>query len=197
MLSFKRLPSVKLKVVFATLVVFFLSAVIVASVLKKPEYLDLSQVYEISKKYPTIFIIRHGERCDRSNNECFSEPDGITVNGTQKAIQLGKDLSDIIGAYNLYTTNTTRTKQTACFFSNGVSPVIVSLSNNGESPVRKILDLSYQSKNSVVFTHNHCLSRIAKDMRWWRLKPRYLETLVLHREANNLILDGVLKYQLK
>ena len=39
------------------------------------------------------------------------------------------------------------------------------------------------------------LSRIAKDMRWWKLKPGYLETLVLHREANNLILDGVLKYQ--
>ncbi|ELG86350.1 hypothetical protein A311_03754 [Escherichia coli KTE146] len=194
MLSFKRLQSVKLKVVFATLVLFFVSGVIAVSVLKKPEYLDLKQVYDISKKHPTIFIIRHGERCDRSKNECFSEPDGITVNGTQKAIQLGKDLSNIIGEYNLYTTNTTRTRQTACFFSNGASPAIISLSNNGESPVIKILDLSYQSKNSVVFSHNHCLSRIAKDMRWWKLKPEYLETLVLHREENNLILDGVLKY---
>ncbi|ELJ4054261.1 lipopolysaccharide core heptose(II)-phosphate phosphatase [Escherichia coli] len=194
MLSFKRLQSVKLKVVFATLVLFFMSAVIAVSVLKKPEYLDLKQVYDISKKYPTIFIIRHGERCDRSKNECFSEPDGITVNGTQKAIQLGKDLSNIIGGYNLYTTNTNRTRQTACFFSNGAGPTIISLSNNGESPVIKILDLSYQSKNSVVFSHNHCLSRIAKDMRWWKLKPEYLETLVLHREENNLILDGVLKY---
>ncbi|TLI97469.1 lipopolysaccharide core heptose(II)-phosphate phosphatase [Escherichia sp. E4385] len=197
MFSFERLSSVKLKTVFAILVTFLVLALVVVSVLKRPRYLDIKQACEISKRYPTIIIIRHGERCDRSKNQCFSEPDGITVNGTQKAIRLGKDLSDITGSYNLYSTNTTRIRQTACFFSNGVSPTIVSLSNNGESPVRKILDLSYQSKNAVVFTHNHCLSRIAKDMRWWKLKPGYLETLVLHREANNLILDGVLKYQQK
>ncbi|RJX86402.1 histidine phosphatase family protein, partial [Escherichia coli] len=29
---------------------------------------------------------------------------------------------------------------------------------------------------------------------WWKLKPEYLETLVLHIENNRLILDGKLTH---
>ncbi|EFN7354860.1 histidine phosphatase family protein, partial [Escherichia coli] len=58
--------------------------------------------------------------------------------------------------------------------------------------INNILKMSQKNKVTVIFTHKHCLSKIAKKMKNWQLKSDYLETLVLHRDNNKLILDGVL-----
>ena len=44
----------------------------------------------------------------------------------------------------------------------------------------------------VVSDDETVAQKIARKMNGWRLKPDYLETLVLHRDNANLILDGVL-----
>ncbi|HGT7983699.1 TPA: histidine phosphatase family protein, partial [Escherichia coli] len=70
------------------LVISFLTILTVISYIifaRTPVMLDGSDVTKISRQYPVIFLIRHGERCDRSQNKCLSAHEGITVNGANKA----------------------------------------------------------------------------------------------------------------
>lgn len=81
-----------------------------------PVTLDGSDVTKISRQYPIIFLIRHGERCDRSQNECLSAHEGITINGANNAREYGKVFNNMYPSYGLYSTDTLRTVQTATFF---------------------------------------------------------------------------------
>ncbi|HCP1359038.1 TPA: lipopolysaccharide core heptose(II)-phosphate phosphatase [Escherichia coli] len=161
---------------------------------RTPVTLDESDVNNISRQYPIVFLIRHGERCDRSQNECLSAHEGITINGANKAREYGKVFNKMYPSYGLYSTNTLRTVQTATFFSGGKTPTIPEISTCDDDAINNILKISQQNKVTVIFTHNHCLTQIAKEMKWWKLKPEYLETLVLHIENNHLILDGKLTH---
>lgn len=80
-----------------------------------PTILDGSDVTKISRQYPTIFLIRHGEKCERSQNKCLSATEGITVNGTNKTQQYGKVFNKIFSFYGLYSTYRQQTVQTATF----------------------------------------------------------------------------------
>ncbi|GCV07077.1 lipopolysaccharide core heptose(II)-phosphate phosphatase [Escherichia coli] len=159
--------------------------------IKTPVKVDIHQINEINKKYPTIFLIRHGERCDRSDNICLSDQKGITVEGAKKAQQYGEFFNKYFQQHSVYTTNTLRTIQTANFFSEAKKNIIPHSSTFDEA-LENIKKVSENNKITVIFTHNHCLSRIAKGMSGWKLKPQYLDTLVLHREGDRLILDGIL-----
>ncbi|EDO1767374.1 lipopolysaccharide core heptose(II)-phosphate phosphatase [Salmonella enterica] len=160
---------------------------------RTPVTLDGSDVTKISRQYPIIFLIRHGERCDRSQNECLSAHEGITINGANNAREYGKVFNNMYPSYGLYSTDTLRTVQTATFFSGGKTPTIPEISTCDDDAINNILKISRQNKVTVIFTHNHCLSKIAKKMNGWRLKSDYMETLVLHRDNDKLILDGDLK----
>ncbi|HAX7401856.1 TPA: lipopolysaccharide core heptose(II)-phosphate phosphatase [Escherichia coli] len=172
----------------------FTLLLIIASIIfsRTPRTLDGSYITKISRQYPIIFLIRHGERCDRSQNKCMSTHEGLTVNGANKAKEYGKVFNNMFPSYGLYSTDTLRTVQTATFFSGGKTPIIPEMSTCDDDAINNILKISQQNKVSVIFTHNHCLSKIARKMNGWRLKSDYLETLVLHRVNDNLILDGVL-----
>ena len=160
---------------------------------RTPVTLDESDVTKISRQYPIVFLIRHGERCDRSQNECLSAHEGITINGANKAREYGKIFNNMYPSYGLYSTDTLRTVQTATFFSGGITPTIPEISTCDNDAINNIVKISKKNKVTVIFTHNHCLSKIAKKMNGWRLKSDYLETLVLHRDNDKLILDGNLK----
>ncbi|EOJ4533053.1 histidine phosphatase family protein, partial [Escherichia coli] len=45
-------------------------------------------------------------------------------------------------------------------------------------------------RNIVIMTHNHCLSFLARDMLGKKLKPAYLDALIMHYDGTRLILDG-------
>lgn len=50
---------------------------------------------------------------------------------------------------------------------------------------------TYKAKRHIViFTHNHCLTYIAKDKRDATFKPDYLDGLVMHVEKGKVYLDG-------
>ncbi|EEY3529799.1 lipopolysaccharide core heptose(II)-phosphate phosphatase [Escherichia coli] len=174
---------------------FFLTILTVISYInfaRTPVMLDGSDVTKISRQYPVVFLIRHGERCDRSQNKCLSGHEGITVNGANQARDYGKLFNNMFPSYGLYSTDTLRTVQTATYFSGGKTPVIPEMSTCDDDAINNILKMSQKNKVTVIFTHKHCLSKIAKKMKNWQLKSDYLETLVLHRDNNKLILDGVL-----
>ncbi|MCH6950480.1 histidine phosphatase family protein [Escherichia coli] len=179
-----------------SLLIFLLVIIVSVSIIyiaRTPVRLDVNDVTEINQKHPIIFLIRHGERCDRSQRICLSAHEGITVNGANKAQQYGDKFRRMFPYYSLYSTDTLRTMQTATFFSGGKTATIPDISTCDDNAVNNILKISKSDHVTVIFTHNHCLSRIAKKMNGWRFKPDYMGTLVLHRENHNLILDGHLK----
>ena len=186
-----RTQSIKKHLAISFLTLFTVILYIIFT--RTPMILDGCDVTKISRQYPIVFLIRHGERCDRSQNECLSAHEGITINGANKARKYGELFNKMYPSYGLYSTATLRTVQTAIFFSGGKVPIIPGISTCDDDAINNILKISQQNKVTVIFTHNHCLSKIAKKMNGWRLKSDYMETLVLHRNNDKLILDGDLK----
>ena len=159
--------------------------------LRTPTTINMKQAHKINQQHQTIFLIRHGERCDRSKNACLSSNKGITVNGAIKARDYGKIFSNTFPSFSLYSTDTIRTMQTACFFSGGKAASRIPLAATcGLDAAKNILKLSSDNKTTVIFTHNHCLTYIAKDKRDATFKPDYLDGLVMHVEKGKVYLDG-------
>lgn len=140
-----------------------------------------------------LSFFRHAERCDRSTNQCLSDKTGITVKGTQDARELGNAFSADIPDFDLYSSNTVRTIQSATWFSAGkkltVDKRLLQCGNEIYSAI-KDLQSKAPDKNIVIFTHNHCLTYIAKDKRDATFKPDYLDGLVMHVEKGKVYLDG-------
>lgn len=147
----------------------------------------------LAKQYPVVVLFRHAERCDRSSNACLSDGTGITVNGAQDAKALGKAFSADIQNYDLYSSNTVRTIQSATWFSAG-RPLTVdkNMTDCGAGIYDSINALLKKSQNKsvVIFTHNHCLAYIAENKRGVKFEPDYLNALVMHAENGKLFLDG-------
>ena len=94
---------------------------------------------------------------------------------------------------DLYSSNTVRTIQSATWFSAGkkltVDKRLLQCGNEIYSAI-KDLQSKAPDKNIVIFTHNHCLTYIAKDKRDATFKPDYLDGLVMHVEKGKVYLDG-------
>ncbi|PJV46854.1 histidine phosphatase family protein [Salmonella enterica] len=153
----------------------------------------LAALAALAKQHPVVVLFRHAERCDRSDNTCLSDSTGITVNGAQDARALGKAFSADIQNYNLYSSNTVRTIQSATWFSAGrsftVDKKMMDCGSGIYASINTLLKKS-QNKNIVIFTHNHCLTYIAKNKRGVKFDPDYLNALVMHAENGKLFLDG-------
>ncbi|QGY09226.1 histidine phosphatase family protein [Escherichia coli] len=153
----------------------------------------LARLARLAQQHPVVVLFRHAERCDRSTNQCLSDKTGITVKGTQDARELGNAFSADIPDFDLYSSNTVRTIQSATWFSARVKLTVDKrLLQCGNEIYSAIKDLQSKApdKNIVIFTHNHCLTYIAKDKRDATFKPDYLDGLVMHVEKGKVYLDG-------
>lgn len=157
--------------------------------------IDSETLAAIAQHHPVVVLYRHAERCDRSDNKCLSDQTGITVNGAHNARERGKTFSANIADYDLYSSDAVRTIQSATWFSADKKVTVdKNMQKCGHSIYGSIEALQEKSKNKnvVIFTHNHCLSYIAKDKRGVKFEPDYLDALVMHSENGKLILDGEL-----
>ena len=95
--------------------------------------------------------------------------------------------------FHSWSSNTVRTIQSATWFSAGkkltVDKRFLQCGNEIYSAI-KDLQSKAPDKNIVIFTHNHCLTYIAKDKRDATFKPDYLDGLVMHVEKGKVYLDG-------
>ncbi|MCV8014139.1 hypothetical protein ODR15_21395 [Escherichia coli] len=77
-------------------VIFFIFLLILAltvtHVVKTPDVVALSSISGKNDHKTRIFLFRHGERCDRSDNLCLSDADGITLLGAEQAVNNGEML---------------------------------------------------------------------------------------------------------
>ena len=149
--------------------------------------IDNKTLARLAQQHPVVVLFRHAERCDRSTNQCLSDKTGITVKGTQDARELGNAFSADIPDFDLYSSNTVRTIQSATKLT--VDKRLLQCGNEIYSAI-KDLQSKAPDKNIVIFTHNHCLTYIAKDKRDATFKPDYLDGLVMHVEKGKVYLDG-------
>lgn len=157
--------------------------------------IDTRTLAVLAKQHPVIVLFRHAQRCDRSDNVCLSDKTGITRYGAQQARALGTSFSHDIKNYDLYASSTVRTIQSATWFSaNKKLTVDQNMHQCGRGIYRSIKALVQKSGNNnvVIFTHNHCLTYLAKNMRGVKFEPDYLDALVMHEEKGKLFLDGEL-----
>ena len=155
--------------------------------------IDNKTLAKLSLQHPVVVLFRHAERCDRSSNECLSDKTGITVKGANDARSLGKELTTDIKKYDLYASDTVRTIQSATWFATDKKVTVdKKFQQCGKAIYSAINDVQMRSpdKNIIIFTHNHCLTYIAKDKRDATFKPDYLDGLVMHVEKGKVYLDG-------
>lgn len=117
----------------------------------------------------------------------------LRLKALQDARELGNAFSADIPDFDLYSSNTVRTIQSATWFSAGkkltVDKRLLQCGNEIYSAI-KDLQSKAPDKNIVIFTHNHCLTYIAKNKRDATFKPDYLDGLVMHVEKGKVYLDG-------
>lgn len=157
--------------------------------------IDSETLAAIAQHHPVVVLFRHAERCDRSDNKCLSDQTGITVNGANNARDRGKMFSAKIADYDLYSSDTLRTIQSATWFSADKKVTVDKNMQKCDGSIYSSIEAiqkKSKNKNVVIFTHNHCLSYIAEDKRGAKFDPDYLDALVMHSENGKLILDGEL-----
>ena len=118
-------------------------------------------LYASWKKGEVVVLVRHGERCDRSDNECLGPEDGITRNGSQVSAQVGHSLSQLgLAQTDILASPSTRTAQTAeSLFGHPVASqdwlFDCEKMNLGQVMAHKAND-----RNLVVVTHSGCIGQI-------------------------------------
>lgn len=124
-----------------------------------------SGIYAQWAKGGVMVLIRHAERCDRSHNACLGDPTGITVAGSQVAVDVGKGIARL-GLENaeLLSSPAVRTRQTA--YSMFGKPIAtqdwLARCDKGFADVA----LSHKSagRNLVLITHSGCIDQLERHL---------------------------------
>lgn len=118
-------------------------------------------LYESWKKGEVVVLVRHGERCDRSDNECLGPKDGITRNGSQVSAQVGRSLGQLgLAQTDILASPSRRTAQTAqSLFGHPVASqdwlVDCENMNLGRVMAHKAIN-----RNLVLVTHSECIGQL-------------------------------------
>ena len=112
-----------------------------------------------------IVLVRHEERCDRSANPCLGPPEGLTVNGSQQAVKLGKAFNSLgMEASDILASPAVRTAQTVHFmfgkseFSSGERAIC------GAAMGEEMLSHKLPGRNLVFVTHSGCIADFEKTL---------------------------------
>lgn len=112
-----------------------------------------------------ILLIRHEERCDRSNTPCLGPDEGITALGSKRAKETGIlskahfDFDDT----DIFTSSMTRTVQTSDFMLGKASLLSDREAICGNDIVDKLLEHKDSASNLIVMTHNTCMKDLIRS----------------------------------
>jgi phosphohistidine phosphatase SixA len=112
-----------------------------------------------------ILLIRHEERCDRSNNPCLGPDEGITALGSERAKETGillKAHFDFDDA-DIFTSPMTRTVQTSDFMLGKASLLSDREAICGNDILDKLLEHKDSARNLIVMTHNTCMKDLIRS----------------------------------
>lgn len=112
-----------------------------------------------------VVLIRHAERCDRSEHQCLQGDSGITVPGRAMALALGRDIKALLMLDNatIYNSPVKRTKQTAGFmFGAAASDRMWLREGCKKNLLRDIFASKQPGKNLLLVTHATCIDRLGE-----------------------------------
>lgn len=112
-----------------------------------------------------VVLVRHEERCDRSTNPCFGPAGGLTVQGSQRAAQLGKAFDSLgMELTDVLSSPTTRTAQTSLFMFGKTELSPGPLAICGDAMGEEILGHKRSGRNLMLITHSACMSDFQKSL---------------------------------
>lgn len=125
------------------------------------ENMNRAGLYDSWKKGEVVVLVRHGERCDRSDNECLGPKDGITRNGSQVSAEVGRSLSQLgLAQTDILASPSTRTAQTAAaLFGHPVASQDW-LFDCEKMSLGQVMAHKADDRNLVVVTHSGCIGQI-------------------------------------
>lgn len=118
-----------------------------------------SQVIPLWRDGDLIVLVRHEERCDRSTNPCLGPVEGLTINGSQHAEQLGKAFyalgmegSDVLASPAIRTAQTLRFMFGKNELTSGQQAVC------GAAMGEELRSHKHPGRNLVFVTHSGCIA---------------------------------------
>lgn len=110
-----------------------------------------------------ILLVRHAERCDRSNHACLSDSAGITVDGSRASATVGDGIRHLglVGA-DIFTSPEARTQQTASFAFGKAVETQQWLARCDSSFADAVLAHKREGHNLVLVTHSGCIDHLER-----------------------------------
>lgn len=129
--------------------------------LAQGENMSRSGLYASWKKGDVVVLIRHGERCDRSANECLGPQDGITRHGNAVSTEIGRSFNALgLAQTDMFSSPATRTAQTAqAIFGHPVGAQDWLYSCN-QATLEEVMTHKESNRNLVLVTHSGCISQL-------------------------------------
>jgi phosphohistidine phosphatase SixA len=109
-----------------------------------------------------VSLIRHTERCDRSENQCVDGDDGITIPGAKDAMKIGAAYKNLPAHTTvIYNSPIKRAAQTAGFmFGRKTTNQLWLVENCRESLQENIFKYKEDGKNLILITHSGCINSL-------------------------------------
>ncbi|WP_085725260.1 histidine phosphatase family protein [Pseudomonas sp. R37(2017)] len=104
-------------------------------------------------------LVRHAERCDRSDNPCLGPADGITRIGSEAAAGVGQGFARLgLQQTDILTSPVTRTVQTAHYMFNSDPQTQEWLATCGTTMRNDVVAHKVAHRNLVLVTHSGCIA---------------------------------------
>jgi phosphohistidine phosphatase SixA len=142
-----------------------------------------------------VALVRHTERCDRSDNACLGPTDGITRMGTAAAAKVGQGFVTLgMQHAQVLSSPLTRTTQTAHFMFGQDADTQDWLATCGPTLRDEVVAHKVAQRNLVLVTHSGCISDFEKQTGFpHAASAEYGSTLFVRiNEKNQLKVLGVM-----
>ena len=120
------------------------------------------------KQGDVIALVRHTERCDRSENECLEGNKGITIRGKNNAVKLGGYFGELLqlNTATIYNSPIKRTEQTAHYMFGELSENKHWLLKGKGCKINLFNDMlknKRDRKNLILITHSTCMDKLGES----------------------------------
>lgn len=122
-----------------------------------------------------IVLVRHEERCDRSSNPCLGPMEGLTINGSQHAENLGKAFKTLgMESSDVLASPAIRTAQTSRFMFGKTEVTSSQQAICGSAMGEELLARKQPGRNLVFVTHSGCIADFESTLGFPRARfPEY------------------------
>ena len=127
----------------------------------------LGEIVNSWQRGDLIILVRHTEKCSKSEPGCSPDDPGLTAAGFDQPRQIGAKIRALGPAESdIYYSPTTRTELTArTAFTGDMQPLGFLLDDCAVDLMAKASRLKKQAVNLVLVTHSHCLNELRGDYR--------------------------------